>query len=592
MAETKPKKKPSKLVTCFKALYIVVMAFYGLYGLFLAIKAYTKFRDLSKGFNNIVENWREDIITDFSLVEPGANCPTGQEKEFKYNYGGAQAGCNCIGRATSELDSKIYTKPCNTTMTQAGCIEKPEVPGKLLDSINTGASPAGAKVLCTERKAGVDFISLSTNLQPDGTCKSGTVECGTSAATDPDRLNVMCVPSDIGCPVMDITSPAAAGAAGLSLTVGGTAHFVWTKVPSSTALPISELTLSTNAVCKNDNNSPKSIQNVGSYPLRRTGSGVQSSCEGGTDDTFIQFYSIPVENTLKINNAWGTDADLQASISGTETFNFYKRSYIELKAKCRPRAKEMEENDNEVDQMRNAQLGLLVIAGLVAIIIGFIIALMDACMLLHKNGICKMKEKNVKCIKNCSGKKKCIDLTLKIINAGFLVWAVIISAKTKTFFSDLASEDCFKNATNLLLKNFSQQVNDFVYKQNLNSLISFCIAMLVTLLKVCWSCYKKKQKKKNGGANKDMKPGQIVPINEKPAAAKPNPPQTPNASNMGYNPPIGAQPTPPMGMAPMGMAPNPPMGMAPPMQPAMQPVVMQPVVMQPVMVQQQPVVYR
>ena len=33
------------------------MAFYALYGLINAIQAYRKFRDLSKGYNNIIKNW-------------------------------------------------------------------------------------------------------------------------------------------------------------------------------------------------------------------------------------------------------------------------------------------------------------------------------------------------------------------------------------------------------------------------------------------------------------------------------------------------------------------------------------------------------
>jgi hypothetical protein len=121
--KAKPAKKgpPSKVKTCLKAVYIVVMAFYGLYGLFLAYKAYAEFRDLSKGYNNIVENWREDIITDITLSPVNTACPTGYSNEFKYRYGGAKVGCDCRSVSHPDLDQKVYTKACNSTMINASC---------------------------------------------------------------------------------------------------------------------------------------------------------------------------------------------------------------------------------------------------------------------------------------------------------------------------------------------------------------------------------------------------------------------------------------------------------------------------------------
>lgn len=198
--------------------------------------------------------------------------------------------------------------------------------------------------------------------------------------------------------------------------------------------------------------------------------------------------------------------------------------------------------------MRGAQLGLLVIAAIVAIVIGFIIAIMDACLLLNKNGMCKIAETKVQCMEKFKGKKECISMTLKIINACFLIWAVVVSAKSKNFFGALALENCLTNEINLLLLDFSQQVNAFVYKKNLNALISFLVAMALTLLKLL---YGKLTKKKDGAAatpaatDNSLKPGQIVPMNNVPTPAKPG--QTPMVN----------QPTPPL--APMGMSPTPPM---------------------------------
>lgn len=53
----KDDKKKSKLSIILKAIYTTIMAFYALYGLIQAYRVYAKFRDLSKGYNNIVSNW-------------------------------------------------------------------------------------------------------------------------------------------------------------------------------------------------------------------------------------------------------------------------------------------------------------------------------------------------------------------------------------------------------------------------------------------------------------------------------------------------------------------------------------------------------
>lgn len=334
---TPPKKKPSKLKTCLKATYIIVMAFYGIYGLIQAIMAYTKFRDLSKGYNNIIENWEEDIIIDITAADPGSTCPAGSSKEFVYNYGGANAGCDCRSVSHQDLSNTIYTgssSTCNTTMIAAGCVQKDSWPSKECDSLASGTSSGNAKALCIHRKAGVDFIETASKLGSDGNCASGYTECGSSAASDVDRLNAFCVPNDVGgCPIMDITIGGTTPSPGSSLTIDSTV-INWSKVPTSTKMPISELTLSVGNVCKNNNNNPKEATNVGNYPLRVKGKNTQISCEGGTDDTFEQFHSIKYTTFLAQNDAWPSDTkftDLQNSYSTTEEMIFYKRSFIPLK---------------------------------------------------------------------------------------------------------------------------------------------------------------------------------------------------------------------------------------------------------------------
>ena len=176
--------------------------------------------------------------------------------------------------------------------------------------------------------------------------------------------------------------------------------------------------------------------------------------------------------------------------------------------------------------MRGAQTGLLIVAGFIAIIIGIIISMMDGCLTLHESGCCSLSQKRFECFTSWKGKKDCIDLTLKSINAAFLIWAVVVSGQTKGFFSKLATDLCFTVDLNALVSDFAAQVNDFVYKKNLNALISFLVAVLVTIIKMILP--KKKPEAATNPANQgnpvpnpgsgttisnnDMKPGQVLPM--------------------------------------------------------------------------------
>ena len=153
---------------------------------------------------------------------------------------------------------------------------------------------------------------------------------------------------------------------------------------------------------------------------------------------------------------------------------------------------------------------------------------MDGCLTLHESGCCKLEQKRFECFTSWKGKKDCVDLTLKSINAAFLIWAVVVSSQTKGFFSKLSTDLCFTVDLNTLVNDFAIQVNDFVYKKNLNALISFLVAVLVTIIKLILP------KKKPDAAtnptiqpspvpnhdqstnidNNAMKPGQIIPFGD------------------------------------------------------------------------------
>jgi hypothetical protein len=151
--------------------------------------------------------------------------------------------------------------------------------------------------------------------------------------------------------------------------------------------------------------------------------------------------------------------------------------------------------------MRTAQTGLFAIAIIVAVVIGFIFALLTAWELLYNNGMIKCCEKT--CVKWTGALKwkKCIDITLKLINAIFLIIAIVVSSKTKTFFSDLSEASCSDTATNTMLSQFSTQVKEFVYQKNLYAIIVFGIMMFVEILKLLYETLCAKKSKDNKDAS-------------------------------------------------------------------------------------------
>lgn len=150
--------------------------------------------------------------------------------------------------------------------------------------------------------------------------------------------------------------------------------------------------------------------------------------------------------------------------------------------------------------MRGAQTGLFIVAAIVAIVIGFIFTLVEVHLLLYKNGIYQC---GAKCYYQCNniGKiKACLGYVLKCINAIFLIWAVIVSSKTKAFFSDLSDKNCSDSMYNSMLTDFSDQVDTLVFKKNRSALISFCIMVLTDIIKLVLGKKKKKDDKNKDNA--------------------------------------------------------------------------------------------
>jgi hypothetical protein len=183
-------KKQSKAVIIITVIYTVFMAFYAIYGLVQAALAWSKFKDLTKSYNNIVNNWN---IKDIQVVQSPAACPTGFNPDFQFlwpgkiflkffailTFLGTVEACNCKNAPASSLSSKnltakIYFKGCNSTQTEASCANIASTPPKNMTQLpNTGGTANDGRIICVQRDTENTFVTLAENLGTDGTCKPG-----------------------------------------------------------------------------------------------------------------------------------------------------------------------------------------------------------------------------------------------------------------------------------------------------------------------------------------------------------------------------------------------------------------------------------
>ena len=170
-------------------------------------------------------------------------------------------------------------------MTNAGCGNIAPTSALTLDEIPVvdNSNTRGYQI-CVKREAGVDFVEGSNNMNPDGTCKKGIL-CGGNGGSD--DLRAVCL--DLTeCPITQIVIDSGySNSTGLWVDAGtiGSKNVYYTRDGGSA--PMAELLPSMGRVCQNNNNKPFFISI--DHPLIEKSSQIQTSCQGGTDDSFQKF---------------------------------------------------------------------------------------------------------------------------------------------------------------------------------------------------------------------------------------------------------------------------------------------------------------
>ena len=202
-------KPPSTLKIVVKSIYLLIMVIYAIYGMVMAILAYIEFSDITAGFGNIIDNWRQDVVTNVQTISD-SSCPSNFEPLETFIWPGIAQGCDCTVESGANqtslknfnLTSSLEKGKCDSNQTKVGCRDVSSISRKTLSLWKDG------RQTCIQREKGIDFIEQAENMQDNGECRSGGKLCGASPS---DPKFGVCIDSSKECPytkfVVDSSNP-------------------------------------------------------------------------------------------------------------------------------------------------------------------------------------------------------------------------------------------------------------------------------------------------------------------------------------------------------------------------------------------------
>lgn len=527
------------VVKWFKIIILVVMVFYSVYGLIMSILAFVNFSKITGSFNNIVDNWKNELIIDIQAKNippsPGVKptCDTGFEPFLIYKWPGTVDGCDCRTATNTQLpNNKTITKTifpgtCTSDMTAVTCKGVASTPAATYDNYRN-------YLYCVKKAKGITYATVSKYMNKDGSCQSGYHLCGGGGVAKADEINGVCVPDATfpsgACPVMDIQKAAVTPGAGYVAL--GTSGFWVSKSPSISSSVLSEYLMNEGVACKGDVNS---ITTTGdNHPLTAKNFSRCTTMESNfvVVDSGIDRVSYFADN----RNFLTSPVEIDKYVLSSQLMKTFKRNFYGFRPDCRADVNKMIDNQDEVKSIYGAQVGNLIIAVIVAFIVGLIFSYYDLFMLCS-NPANPGRVGAQKCI----DRKPTIGLVVSLIHIAILIWAVAVSGKIKSYFSDLGERKCGDAETSKNLKDLSGQVNDYVYSKNLQALIITAIKVAVDILMMIFKALCCKNKEEANRGNSSVAP---APISNRNDESKPSPQQNyaPVPVNPGFSaggPPAG-----------------------------------------------------
>lgn len=482
MGQPEEKKKDPKWKKILKVIYMLAMIVYTVYSFIMALLAFLKFKDITNTFGSQLENWKAAPFEDIKAIPGTESCPSGYTDIYKYEWPGTIVGCDCreiFSNPGDKLEKTLYRGVCNETMQQAQCDEIPSSPSKVMTIFNN-------KKLCGKVLSGVDFFKYGDKLDKEGKCKDGFKKCGGKS----DPALTFCIPNDMPkCPVMDLANSKVND----NYIDIGQGFFISTN-PDTDRAPISQIFINEGVACRNHIGETTTTEKKVNIELMNKKLKVCNTNDGnythiGGEMTRKALFE---QNNYNLSQARG----LEASFSDSQKIKNFKRGYEGFEPKCREDLLKVKDTEDEVNKIKTSQTFLLVFTVIITAVIGILFNLIDLCLLCE----CAEDPKTSKLYK-CKKIQTCIDITLKLIEIGLCLWAVLLSAKIKSFYHDLGAKNCGDEGLNSNLEKLSDQISNFVFKNNRNALITSVIALVITVIMLLYGAFCSKKKKDESQIN-------------------------------------------------------------------------------------------
>jgi hypothetical protein len=472
MEQTNP-NEISKGKRIFLIVYTTIMILYCIAMICLSAISFQTFLDNAESLEQTLSNFQQPFIDRLFILEGGDGCPEGSKELFFYDYPGTTAGCNCTGADSDyPYDRALQRQACNQTQIKFNCNDIQPSPGMRMNKWRRG------NLLCANRvRADLNYLATFRNKITENECVAGFKSCGIGAG-------LICIPSEVACPVSQISFKSDDGFALAASFTDGTSLYT---NRNASARPLVEGRIGEAGICLEDNTQNAVSEGTTQYPLETR---LRSRCK--TDTQFKSYDKWGEKKCFEVNGVAGsvaaTNPHYTSYLSDERQWSLFGKDAIEWKFHCKDLIEPLASKTSIVKSMKVVQLILFIITISASIVLGVLLPYMNIMALCGRNVIC-MVAKSEDQMSRLKRAEKILDLTAKLIKIPFAFWAVILTRANGNYFGDIVG--CSDDNSNSLFKN----INKLITSSYLSNTIFIGLTILLAFFELMKYLYEKYCKK-------------------------------------------------------------------------------------------------
>ena len=416
-------------------------------------------------FSEILRNWNSYPILDLTVA---ATCPDGYESLTPRSWPGASFGCWC-GNTTPNKNIKcdpFCSNPCSSAELITGCLD---VPGETPKSLNFWAYKGSNPVqICLKRSSETweEIAPISIKSCPSGYKKCGAswdnifctkeTECPITAiqisrmtSTEQTR----CLASPLVCMVLDdsTTNPR---------------MIQFRRGDTFDGKPIVDIRVNEYSMCSKlnqDNITPDRLQ----FPLLNQ---QEETCEDDSGDTsWVKIDEMTESSLFDLNGlstyinslngytSSGMSGYYETGTTGDDyTWGIFTRQYFPWKATCRKEMGQVIEKLNNIDQIKTAQLLVMIFGLVVGFLVGTVMIYIEVQQMRRKKiFFININWGNEKGIKRFWVIKDIMMFLFVIMQVPAEVCSLIVVGNIQSLFFSAYNKKCAGNFTGEALNEFA-----------------------------------------------------------------------------------------------------------------------------------------